>query len=107
VYELRITNYGPDRAITQIEVLGSDAAAPLVTIPGEDLKKVIRLIGPQPAAAADARVVPVGRSATLFLQVTLADAKSVPASIRHRVVTVLADSVGQTRRDTTFTDGVS
>ncbi|MEO8448680.1 MAG: M23 family metallopeptidase [Gemmatimonadota bacterium] len=107
IYELRITNYGPDRALTQIEVLGNGAGAPLLTIPGEDLKKVIRLIGPQPGAAADARVVPVGRSATLFLQVTLADAKSVPTSLRHRVVSALADSVAQSRRDTTLTAGVS
>jgi murein DD-endopeptidase len=80
VYELHITNFGPDLLLNRIDAL--DDAAPLASFEGTDLVGILSRVG---GTGDDKRALDTGRRAIAFLWVTIADGARVPSELRHRI----------------------
>ena len=79
VYELHLTNFSslPLR-LDRLSIAG-DEGGPLKSYASEELAKATGLVGP---AEADARIIPPGRRAVLYINAPIA-AASAPGSISH------------------------
>jgi hypothetical protein len=81
VYELHLTNFSSLTLRLDQLAIADDQGTPLHIYAGDDLAKAIALVGP---SAGDARTLPPGRRAILYINAPVR-AASPPGSISHRL----------------------
>jgi len=97
VYELRVTNIArQDRGVQRVEALVGNGV--VGSWSGDSLKAIALRVG-EAAVGVDARVLPGGRQALLYLMVSL-PAGSTPSSVAHRFYLTHPDSLSGPARDT-------
>ena len=98
MYELHITNVSSRRttldAVDVIDGSASPNTPPLLNLEGSALEAALRLLG-APPDEAEKRVLPGGRTALVFVWVTLR-AGAVPAALTHRFALQLANPEAST-----------
>jgi hypothetical protein len=96
LYELHLTNFSPKPIeLTGLDVLGGDDARPLDSYRGEALEKLLVAVGPTDSAGK-VRAIGGGRSAVIFLDLTLDDGVRVPAELRHWLLLSITGKDGAT-----------
>jgi hypothetical protein len=86
LYELHITNFavGPIELIG-LDVAGDDGDEALASYRGEALEKLLFTVGP-PDGTNKKRTVGGGRTALIFLDLSLGAGARAPAELRHRLI---------------------
>jgi murein DD-endopeptidase MepM/ murein hydrolase activator NlpD len=85
LYELHLTNISPSPIeLLTLDVFGDDGPAPLASYRREELEKLLMAIGPADSAGK-VRAIGGGRSAVIFLDLTLPGGTRPPVELRHRL----------------------
>ncbi len=85
VYELHISNYsGQPVTLTHLEVL-DEKGTELTRLGQTELLASVRILGPPEATGADKLNVPGGKTALVYMWVTLANPAAVPARLEHKL----------------------
>jgi len=85
LYELRVTNFsvGPIELLG-LDVLGANGTAPLASYRGEPLEKLLFTVGPADGANKP-RIIGGGRTAVIFIDLSLSSGDNTPAELGHRL----------------------
>jgi hypothetical protein len=85
VYELHISNYsGQPVTLTHIEVL-DEKGKELARLGQTELLASVRILGPPEATGMDKLNIPGGKTALVYMWVTLANPAAVPTTLRHKL----------------------
>jgi murein DD-endopeptidase len=100
LYELHLTNFSASSIeLLGLEVFGGDGAAALASDRGEALEKLLVAIGPTDSAGK-VRAIGGGRSAVIFLDLTLDRGAHPPMELRPRLSFSIAPKGGGTIENT-------
>jgi len=85
VYELHISNYsGQPVTLTHLEVL-DEKGTELARLGQTELLASVRILGPPEATGTDKLSIPGGKTALVYMWVTLANPAAVPTTLKHKL----------------------